>query len=509
MGQTEENNSLQQVSRMGPLAWTPVVADSAARDALFPTPQGNEKIYRADIRKLERYDAAFGAWVLDVLEKPDSFLSLLGALEEGLESVAYQVLTDSTGNETTEWPYLTAQWLATKYPAYTVNHILWDDTAQDYQAPNVIQTGPLGARYYQFSGSGGSGGTTQTCLTIPDSEIPMFTGDLDIRIKVAATNWTPAALNTLIARFGNAGLRSFRFYLKTSGALEYQWTTDGTTLFTATFASPVGTNGVPMWLRITHKMNNGAGGNDANCYKSADGNNGANWTAIGSTVTTAGALTNLFAPGASMPWELGGRLQSVELLTGGIYEIDIRQGINGAPIGPRLVDAWYTTTSSVPPVLNGSPILTCVNGAMPGQGITYLSDATRLPKLTPKYGQAAIYLSNSHNDTNQFGPTYLGLWDTWWTALKLRFPTAQGILVTQNPRTAPALYIREHAVRRRQLIEWATRNAIDMVDVYRAFKRDGRALSVLVDPADGIHPIKPAGAALWARAIENALAQRA
>jgi hypothetical protein len=67
MGQTEENNSLQQVSRMGPLAWTPVVADSAARDALFPTPVGDEKVFNKGTRQLERYDASVSAWVPDVV----------------------------------------------------------------------------------------------------------------------------------------------------------------------------------------------------------------------------------------------------------------------------------------------------------------------------------------------------------------------------------------------------------------------------------------------------------
>jgi lysophospholipase L1-like esterase len=45
----------------------PVVADSAARDALFPTPVGDEKVFRKDIKVIQRYDATRAAWFTETL----------------------------------------------------------------------------------------------------------------------------------------------------------------------------------------------------------------------------------------------------------------------------------------------------------------------------------------------------------------------------------------------------------------------------------------------------------
>ena len=59
------------------------------------------------------------------------------------DAFAY-VMGDSTGNESTEWVYLTTQYLARKYPQYTVLYYLWDDVTGDYLAPSTVSTG-LGA----------------------------------------------------------------------------------------------------------------------------------------------------------------------------------------------------------------------------------------------------------------------------------------------------------------------------------------------------------------------------
>lgn len=51
------------------------------------------------------------------------------------------VFSDSTGDATTEWVYLTAVNLATDYPTHTVNYRLWDSGAANYAAPIVVQVG--------------------------------------------------------------------------------------------------------------------------------------------------------------------------------------------------------------------------------------------------------------------------------------------------------------------------------------------------------------------------------
>jgi len=75
------------------------------------------------------------------LPTPSPLSAISGRMHRNRESVTLVVLGDSTGNETFEWVYLTAQWLAAKYPAYTVLHRLWNDTNQNYDSATTVHTG--------------------------------------------------------------------------------------------------------------------------------------------------------------------------------------------------------------------------------------------------------------------------------------------------------------------------------------------------------------------------------
>lgn len=61
-------------------------------------------------------------------------------LRQGV-SASMLVLGDSTGNEATEWVYLTAVALAARYPALTVRYRLWNDGGAVYDAPTTIAAG--------------------------------------------------------------------------------------------------------------------------------------------------------------------------------------------------------------------------------------------------------------------------------------------------------------------------------------------------------------------------------
>lgn len=66
---------------------------------------------------------------------------LVGVLRRAQADAVWLNLGDSMGNETTEWVYLTAQWLGSQFPAYTVSYRLWNDTNQTYDPAVTIQTG--------------------------------------------------------------------------------------------------------------------------------------------------------------------------------------------------------------------------------------------------------------------------------------------------------------------------------------------------------------------------------
>ena len=70
-----------------------------------------------------------------------SAYGVLQKLYHNEENVNIVVLGDSTGNDGNEWVYLFAQEMAVKYPAYTVNYYLWNNTTLVYDLVTVVQNG--------------------------------------------------------------------------------------------------------------------------------------------------------------------------------------------------------------------------------------------------------------------------------------------------------------------------------------------------------------------------------
>lgn len=121
--------------------------------------------------------------------------TLVAALRRGVTSPVLVILGDSTGNETTEWLYLTLQSLAAEFPAYTVTHALWNDTNQSYDAATTIQTG-----------------TGSQSLTVYNGSVPGVGYDYPIASGTTRiTSMFPAAPTTVLLSFGyNAGTASYR-----------------------------------------------------------------------------------------------------------------------------------------------------------------------------------------------------------------------------------------------------------------------------------------------------------
>jgi hypothetical protein len=63
------------------------------------------------------------------------------SIQQNAGDVSLVVIGDSTGNETTEWVYLFAQWLATQYLTHSVSYRLWNDAGNVYDAAVAISTG--------------------------------------------------------------------------------------------------------------------------------------------------------------------------------------------------------------------------------------------------------------------------------------------------------------------------------------------------------------------------------
>jgi len=153
---------------------------------------------------------------------------------------------------------------------------------------------------------------------------------------------------------------------------------------------------------------------------------------------------------------------------------------------------WWPPYSTASASFTGAPVLTVLNGSRSGSAISYLGDATRLPKLCPDYGQAVAFLSTSHNETG-YGKKFLTLYETWRAAVQARLPQTPIVVLTQNPQTSGATTRREHADRRMDLLGYARTNSVDIIDTYRAFIDAGFPGALMTDT---VHP-NAAGEALW------------
>ena len=444
---------------------------------------------------LETYtgDALKAAYV----PRGQAFTGLMAGLRSGTSSVGMSLVGDSTGDAADEWFYLVGSWLAGKFPAWTVQMRRWNDTAQWFDRPLAIQTGPAGQRAIALAT-----GATIAAVTSP---VANPTGDLDAALWCKPTTWRTGT-QTLISKFGGSGNRSFRFQINASGVLSFDWTADGSTLQSA--ASSVTAvpfaEGAAGWVRVQLDVDDGAGGHTVKFSTSTDG---ATWTQLGATVTRATGATSVFA--STWPYELGARSGSSEPLIGGarLYEAEIREGIGGATICPRLADDWQIPTGTGAPAIEGAPVLTLVGGSHPGAAISYLNDPVRVKKMTPDFSQAVVMFSDSHNEQRTTGTPWATILGGWVAAVRARLPLAVPVVLTQNPRKAPAV-LPEHVTRRAQTLLWAQANGVAAVDTYQAFLDSPLGLDTLVN-SDGLHPTQGAGntgSQLWANTITAQLA---
>ncbi|WP_104083288.1 SGNH/GDSL hydrolase family protein [Cryobacterium sp. Y11] len=409
---------------------------------------------------------------------------LMAALALAQGSVAWQILGDSTGNGNTEWVNLTTEWLTASFPAYTVDYGLWNTTTIDYEAPVRRQTGPNGERYVPYSSA--------SISYESDSVENSITGDIDIRMDVSSDNWDNGSDQVMVAKGAADGNRSFWFRISSAGTPQFFWTANGTTLIGKQPSSgwTLPANGARKLIRVTLSVDNGASGNDVKFYDSTD--DGATWSQIGPTLTTAGTTTIYDSTAELQLGGRGGASAPGSNLFGRIDRTQVRKGISGPLVAPGLPELWSNQGGGQ--IAVGSPVLTILNGSHPGADIELLGatvsgvyDSTRVPRMTPRYGQALVTVVCSHNDGIQKGEKYLAKWSTLFSELRSKFGNAGMTLSTQNARKSPAGNIVDHAVRTAQLLGYANRNSIGVTDAAAAMSASGETAATLI-LSDGIHP---------------------
>lgn len=175
--------------------------------------------------------------------------------------------------------------------------------------------------------TGGSGGNASAA----SAGALNITGDLEIVVRVALTNWTGVGNQVLVAK-RNTNQEQYMLRANSTGNLAFSYSSSGTSstvvLSTATL---IANNGQAMWLKVTFDADNGASGTTVRFYYAADSDiEPTSFTQLGSDVVTATAVTLSTSP---TRLEIGSRAGGVtERATGKFFRAIVRNGIAGTTV---------------------------------------------------------------------------------------------------------------------------------------------------------------------------------
>lgn len=281
--------------------------------------------------------------------------------------VGYATFRRSAGLLPWQFPFVTRYWDArygvTAPGGRASNWLdmkLGTDLAQASGAAQPILLPYAGVNYLWLPGVNGN------YPSAPDSVPLSITGDIDVRLYMAADDWTPAAAPALFYKYNTgAGNASYGLYMNTNGTLGFFWSADGSAaLDKVSTAAPIVSNFGALWIRATLDVDNGAAGNDVKFYTSIDG---VIWTQLGATVTTAGT-TSIFDSNTQLTIGMRGS-GSNDPLAGKVYRAQIYAGLTGTDLR---FDANFTTvpegaTSFTESSANAATVTINSTGAKPAQ----------------------------------------------------------------------------------------------------------------------------------------------
>src|SRR6266498_1495607 len=444
-----------------------------------------------------------GQWLSSIPISTKQIGAFVNKLKKATNSAVITALGDSTGASATGWLIkLFRDKIGLSFPSYTVQSRAWSDTDQKYaDATTLHQIGTLGVRRFACSGA-----STDRFFTVPDSAATSPVGDIDVRFKVMIPDVVLGF--TLGGKYDTVtNNRSWFVQVNaTTGTLSLFFSTDGLAgtqvTRTSTAGLPAQAIGVPVWIRTTLDVDNGAAGHTVNFYYSTDN---TNWVAIGAPVVTAG-VTSIFDSTVATQFNsrggAGNTAAAIEyyafqlfssLVAGSRPVIDLDTafwngygsnlragGSNIAQYTDFVGNTVQIDGTGQTGAMVGSPTLILLNGSVSGQAIAYSNDVTRFPRQTPTPSDLAI-INYSHNEVSTvfYRTVYKQLAD----AIIAKWPDVGIIATAQNPRKSPAANITEHAIRIDQVNALAASQGYGLVDSYNTLAPHMELVS-----SDGIHP---------------------
>lgn len=166
-------------------------------------------------------------------------------------------------------------------------------------------------------------GAASNYASTPSAAANRITGDLDLRLCLAADTWTPASNCGLICKEGAANDIAYTFYLNTTGKLGFYYTNNGSSTSNRASTSSVAVGFASRetgWVRMTYANATGK----VNYYTSTDG---VTWSALGTEQTiTSGTIYD----SATKAVEIGTLNTGNLPIAGKVYRAQIMTGINGS-----------------------------------------------------------------------------------------------------------------------------------------------------------------------------------
>ena len=215
--------------------------------------------------------------------------------------------------------------------------VLWLDTAtqlaSDTQAWRNLGTG--GADLDAQAGSAGRAelrgvaglvltGLSGNYASTPDAAALDITNDLDVRVRVAMSDWTPSSNQTFIGKYSATSQISWYLWANTNGTLRFGVAADGVNDFSVNSTVATGvSDGDAAWVRVTFESGS------VKFFTAPDSATvPSSWTQLGSTLTMGGSVTSIFNSTSAL--QIGVDLPaSNRWLAGRMFRTQVRSGIGG------------------------------------------------------------------------------------------------------------------------------------------------------------------------------------